>query len=431
SPVEALNRTDWDNTSPSNELSYLRFANDAPIPRFYTVNRSEVMGVQDFDTSKNHKWLEDDDPISSVVVELWYNTSTNYSGTSGLVWSIQGISNTTLFAVENTNETNTYNVTDLYPLGVDTVDKIKTLNLSFENNDALNNSKVMFDKLTLNVSRGQPSRYDRYDLVVYNGTLVPPEGSDVTNFSAQDGIVYMDSNHNGSYTFGEPIIKLSHAFGYLNENDTVLQSPNSGGWTAHFASFPVNDDMTPKTQEQPSVGADEWGNVYVVWKDYRTSLPTIHFSGTVEDFWPPDIESVDGTTTSITITFSEPVNASSFNSSFALDPDIGGAWSWDTCGYIASFTPSSGLLPKGRYDITITTGLEDISGNHMTNDFHTSFTLLSLPVVMHSAVKTAEIKTPIPVVARVLSAPGIQNVTVFYKKSWEKNYTLGYMSLLI
>lgn len=420
--VRAESKTVWDNTSSSNTLDYLWHADSI----YYYINQSEVMGI-DLSDFGGGKGLLDTDPISSVVVEIVYNTTSTYSGTSPVYWSLGGGANNSLFTIENTNEVDVYNSTDLYPLGIDTVLKIKTLNISFENNDINPSSMVKFDKLTLKVTRGFKGKYDSYDTIVYNGTFPVSQGAWLSNFSSLDGIVYMDSNNNGTYTSGEPIIKLSHEFGNLTENDTVLQPPNAGNWTTCFTPFPLNE-YPNSNPESPSVAVDEWGNVYVVWKDLRFSQPGIYFTNAVKDSWPPEVVEIEVKPSYMKITFSEPVKEQTLYSAYSLNPDVAGTWTWNPYGYIVTLLPSQPFFPMTTYKLVITTDLEDLSGNHMLSDFYYSFKIHSLPTIIHSAVLAAEVKKPITIGARIMDGDGILNAAVFYKNVGEENYTQGNMN---
>jgi hypothetical protein len=416
----ATSKIQWDNTSAGNSLSSLR-NNDSS---YYKVNMSEVMGIDGFSIPVG---LLDSDPLSSVIIRITYNTSAGYSGNAHVFWSLEVGSNNSLFIPVDTNDEDLNFSAQLYPT-VDSVDKIRTMNISFVNNDPMDKS-VRFDEIEFEVSRGLPLEYDTRDAIVYNGSSSVQYGDILSNFSLADRVVFMDSNGNGEYTLGEPIIKLSHDLLILTEEDAVLMPPDNGKWTTYFCPFPLNDDMTFSKQTNPALATDPWGNVYSAWEDLRALPPDIYYTDNVNDNWPPSVSDIDARASQIRIMFSEPVNVSSFDSSFSISPGLNGIWSWNHYGYIATFQPSSQVLPSTKYDIVITTGLQDISGNFMSANFLYSFITRALPVIIHDAVATAEVKVSIPLGARIIDLDGIKSAVVFHRVASERNYTASNMNL--
>lgn len=83
----------------------------------------------------------------------------------------------------------------------------------------------------------------------------------------------------------------------------------------------------------------------------------------------------------ITITFSEPMLASSMvNSTFSFSPSIGGTVSYT--GNTATFTPSAPLAADVLYTGTVTTAAEDRAGNNMIAPFTWSFRSDPAPVIV-------------------------------------------------
>jgi hypothetical protein len=294
------------------------------------------------------------------------------------------------------------------------------------------NSNAIWDStesIILENSSGLPSEYDNNDTVIYNSSFPVQYGDPLRNFSLSDRVVYMDSDANDLYTLGEPVIKLSHDLLVLTENDEVLQPYNIGKWKTFYCPFPLNDDMASGAQSNPTLATDRRGNVYAAWEDFRTFPSDIYYTDNVDDHWPPDVTEIDASAFYIEITFSEPVNISSFESSYSISPAWTGSWSWDPYAYKARFQPTIQALPSVRYDIVITTGLEDLSGNHMDADFLHSFVTPALPVIIHDAVQYTEVKNPIPLSARIIDLDGIDSAVVLHKTASEPNYTASNMSL--
>jgi hypothetical protein len=67
----------------------------------------------------------------------------------------------------------------------------------------------------------------------------------------------------------------------------------------------------------------------------------------------------------ITVTFSEGIDSSTLSGSTFIVDGVTGTVSYDSVTHIASFTPNSPLTPGATYNVTITTGVTDLAGNHL------------------------------------------------------------------
>jgi len=102
--------------------------------------------------------------------------------------------------------------------------------------------------------------------------------------------------------------------------------------------------------------------------------------------------------TSITATFSENVDASTITTATFTVGGVSGTTTYS--GTTATFTPSSNLLYNTIYTATITTGVKDLAGNAMANDYTWSF------------IPEPPVAPPVPTGVRV--KPGDQSVTVLW-----------------
>jgi O-glycosyl hydrolase len=87
--------------------------------------------------------------------------------------------------------------------------------------------------------------------------------------------------------------------------------------------------------------------------------------------------------TTLTATFSEPMNAASFTSStFTLIPQGGSAvaGTYSVSGSVATFTPTAALAYSTTYTATITTGVSSSSGAALAANYSWSFTTVAAPV---------------------------------------------------
>jgi hypothetical protein len=90
------------------------------------------------------------------------------------------------------------------------------------------------------------------------------------------------------------------------------------------------------------------------------------------DTTPPTVISVDtGCAPAggpIHATFSEAIDSSTLSGSTFIVEGVLGTVSYDSVTHIASFTPNSPLTPGATYSVTITSGVTDLSGNHLGAD---------------------------------------------------------------
>jgi hypothetical protein len=94
---------------------------------------------------------------------------------------------------------------------------------------------------------------------------------------------------------------------------------------------------------------------------------------TVVSTTPANLATQVGTTSPISITFSEPMQAASISTSaVTFTPNIAGTLSY--AGATAIFAPTAPLAASTLYTGTITTAAEDIAGNNLAAAFTWSFT---------------------------------------------------------
>jgi len=124
--------------------------------------------------------------------------------------------------------------------------------------------------------------------------------------------------------------------------------------------------------EADLVAADN-GLFYDIFLYERESLPP-----TVDSTSPAHNSNGVAVGSSITATFSEPMNGSTIDTNtFSLDNGVTGTVSYDANSTTARFTPTSNLDYDTTYIATITTGAEDLAGNPMLADHTWSFTTQS------------------------------------------------------
>ncbi len=78
----------------------------------------------------------------------------------------------------------------------------------------------------------------------------------------------------------------------------------------------------------------------------------------------------------IVVSFSESMDKQTVLNSFTISPDIEHTNSWDNVNKILTINPSLNYTEGETYNITVSTGAEDISGNAMENSVSSSFTVV-------------------------------------------------------
>jgi len=110
-------------------------------------------------------------------------------------------------------------------------------------------------------------------------------------------------------------------------------------------------------------------------------------SVSITDTTPPTVDSTspvaDATGvavgTTVSVTFSEAMDASTITTgSFALD-SVSGSVSYDSGTYTATFTPGADLAYSTTYTATLSTAITDAAGNPLTSAYSWSFTTVSTP----------------------------------------------------
>jgi len=133
--------------------------------------------------------------------------------------------------------------------------------------------------------------------------------------------------------------------------------------------------------------------------DYIWSFTT----GAAPDTTPPTVTAVSPgigatdvpITSTLTATFSEAMNASTINTStFTLSGSSPVSGTVSYAGTTATFTPSSPLAYNTTYTATITTGVKDLAGNAMAENYTWSFTTRAAFSISPSTVSVAALTNP-------------------------------------
>lgn len=105
------------------------------------------------------------------------------------------------------------------------------------------------------------------------------------------------------------------------------------------------------------------------------------------DTTPPAVQSTNpannatgvAVSSTISVTFSEPMSKSATQSAFQISPAKSGSFSWNGAGTVMTFTPISALTSSQNYTVTIGTGATDLAGNPLQSAHNWTFTTATPP----------------------------------------------------
>jgi methionine-rich copper-binding protein CopC len=177
-------------------------------------------------------------------------------------------------------------------------------------------------------------------------------------------------------TFNEPVVSTSLVFALRDPNNNLVATTFVYDSTTQTASWTPSSPLASQTTYTATLSAatDAAGN--------SLSAP-VSWSFTTLDAQPPSIVNQSpaagatgvALTTSITVTFSEPVQSSSI-SLLLRDPanqPVAGNLTYNESTRTATFTPSAPLAAQVTLTVSVS-GVKDLAGNALANPLSWSFT---------------------------------------------------------
>jgi Bacterial Ig-like domain len=177
---------------------------------------------------------------------------------------------------------------------------------------------------------------------------------------------------------------------------TIVRHPTNASWL--YAGTEVGLFTSQDGGANWYTNSDGPANVEIselTWLDDSTLLAATHgrgmFKATVNlvpDTTPPTVTATTpvagasgtGINGPISVTFSEPMDASTIKSaSFTLDHGVTGTVGYDGATMTATFTPAANLTYSTTYTATITTAVKDLAGNPLAQAKTWSFTTMAQP----------------------------------------------------
>jgi hypothetical protein len=445
--VQPIRKNSQDTTT-GNFPSYLRWDLRNGDSMYYTSEKDErmVVGWLDLANAKDeslnpaYEGLFPGDPISGVEIEIAYKTDVGYDGTNDITWSQALAVENPLLQVQNTEGIEVYERVDLYSLGVDSVEKLEKLNLSFIN-DASSLFNVSINSIFMAIERGLPDGVDTYDFAVYNGSSVPTLNMPLTDFSDSDELMFIDGNGNGLYDRGEPLLESlgdADPGSLINESYTVLVRGDNSHWNAVFEPFPLNDDLDNSHQELPDIAVDTAGEPFIVWRDRRDwpRSDSIYLTTSAIDIEHPEVLDCFPAQNSLEVpmdatfsfTLSEPMQPDT-TSFVNITPLTSGLWFWNWDKTALTFVPDPGLMDNTTYTFTLFGG-RDRSGNQLKAPFSCKFRTVEGPTISHTPPQDQlTIDEPIEIIATISDNDTVTDAIVFYRNIGETFYSEAVMSL--
>ena len=177
----------------------------------------------------------------------------------------------------------------------------------------------------------------------------------------------------------------------INAMTFLLRSTLSGAAVSGTVAYNPATFTATFTPSSPLMGAttytatittgarDVAGNPLAASRSW-TFITADNTAPTVLAVSPPNNASGVAITSAVTVTFSEPMNASTITATtFNLRNTgtgalVAGTITYNAAANSATFTPSAPLANGTNYTVTVTTGVTDIGGNPLANQFTSTFT---------------------------------------------------------
>jgi peptide/nickel transport system substrate-binding protein len=134
---------------------------------------------------------------------------------------------------------------------------------------------------------------------------------------------------------------------------------------------------------------------------------------------------------SVSVTFSEPMDHTSAEAAFSINPSVSGYFTWS--GNTMTFHPNTNLAPSTVYTPFVSMGAIDLAGNHMAGDYYWSFTTEQGDIrIYHIPTSTIELGTFLVVNCDVTAFGGseVVNCTLYYIPVGGSQYTAIPMMLV-
>jgi hypothetical protein len=181
--------------------------------------------------------------------------------------------------------------------------------------------------------------------------------------------------------------KIPGTISFTSDNVTAIFIPAQNYATSTQHQVTITPDVRDEAGSQ--FDADPGGDPTPFFSRFTTAASA--------DTTPPRVTAVDPAngavappTTSVAVTFSEPIDTFSVTSnSFRLERGgnrVGGSISFNSAATVATLTPSSALATGQSFDVIVTTDVTDRSGNRLAQQFQSNFSTAATTAVINEVV---------------------------------------------
>lgn len=260
--------------------------------------------------------------------------------------------------------------------------------------------------------------------------LTPPT---VTSTTPTNGAANVAANTTVTATFSKAMDATTINTNTFQLKATVSGTPvtgtvayNAATNTATFTPTSALSSQTAYTATITTGAKDTFGNPL---------SSNFNWTFSTADVGPPTVTAVSptsgqtnvATNTVVNITFSEPMDASTINTTTitlkttATSVAVTGTVAYNAGTNTATFTPSGALANGTSYTVTVTTGVKDAAGNPMASQFISMFTTVAIPSVVSTnptdGETNASINTTVTATFSESMDPATINGTTFTLKT--------------
>ncbi|UCE39280.1 MAG: right-handed parallel beta-helix repeat-containing protein [Thermoplasmata archaeon] len=174
-------------------------------------------------------------------------------------------------------------------------------------------------------------------------------------------------------------IVFSEEMNHTNSQGAFSISPEIPGtfsWSGNTMIFTLSNNLQYDTQYIINIStnaSDLTGNGLISeysWKFTTESAAGVIHPYALDNSWKPTGTNVPMDTT-ISISFSEPMNKDDTEDAFSITPAVSGVFTWE--GTTLIFTPNAPLTAKTQYNVSISTNAKNLNSISLDDNYNWSF----------------------------------------------------------
>jgi len=258
-----------------------------------------------------------------------------------------------------------------------------------------------------------------------------PNGVDTNNDSADFRVFDVPTKGAPNTIYPEIIGFAPHT--HVSDNEGATRTFNITVDQPVDVTWRINGTQVQTNASVPACTSCSYTNTSAVAGYWEVTATASNENGSVTQTWwwtvndttPPTVTdwAPTGTgaaiTTNITATFSEPMNESTLNDETIIVENstgsaIAGAVTYDSATRTVTFDPTANLEYNETYNVTITTGVADLAGNHLaahkTWNFTTRSEVMEATISIGNASTNTGYTTVVPI--RIDNATNLGSVDI-------------------